>query len=792
MKRTLMVASAGGHLTQLDLILPRLRPFIRHPLWVTYDVPQARSLLSEAEIIQGHHPTTRNLLNALRNYKLAVDIFDEHDISRVISTGAGLAVPFMIRARRLGIACHYIETATRVTSPSLTGRILEKVPGVTLYTQYPHWVRPGWLHVGSVYDGFSVEYGSAEPVRRIFVTLGTQDYPFGMLVDAVEELLRDDEVVWQLGATDAGRGLPGTVHTSLPTDEQDRLLRESDVVVGHCGTGLALSSLQQGRTPVLVPRRQRRGEHVDDHQVITAKELRERDLAVVREVELLDRHDLERAAGAEARRSTAQPFRLVEGEQVPDGAEPLTTPAQWRRRLGLRLALADAVTIGTSSLLAYIARNTLGQAGVVGEFANEIPVALAVMPLWLLLFYWFGAYRPEYLNSSGDAFRRFTAGVTGGVLALGFVSFVFQLRLSRLYVLFLFLLVFTLGGLARLGLRHRLGRRYERGELTQNVLIVGADDEAAEVARAMRGSTRSGYEVVGFVDDELDEGSSVDGVPVVGAVRDVLEKAYQLRAGLVVVSPGGVESGTLQDILVELEGTPIDLAVAPSLFEVVTRRVTIESIANVPILHVDQIRLERGKAFVKRSLDLVVATLLGLLTLAVTAFAAVAVRIGSPGPILFRQQRLGRDGRPFTIYKFRTMVEDAEERLQEVEHLNEVGHGFFKVREDPRVTRVGRTLRKWSIDELPQLWNVLRGDMSMVGPRPPLPEEVEDYESWQLRRLRVRPGITGIWQVSGRSHVPFEEAVRMDLFYIENWSLGFDLYLLAKTVPAVLGRSGAY
>jgi lipopolysaccharide/colanic/teichoic acid biosynthesis glycosyltransferase len=170
---------------------------------------------------------------------------------------------------------------------------------------------------------------------------------------------------------------------------------------------------------------------------------------------------------------------------------------------------------------------------------------------------------------------------------------------------------------------------------------------------------------------------------------------------------------------------------------------------------------------------------------------ALAIRLDSRGPVLFRQERVGRDGQPFTMLKFRTMVEDAEERLPDVSHLNEAEGHFFKIADDPRVTGIGGTLRRWSIDELPQLLNVLRGQMSMVGPRPPLPHEVAAYDAWHLRRLRVRPGVTGVWQVSGRSDVPFDEAVRLDLFYIENWSLGYDLYLLGRTFGAVLSRRGA-
>lgn len=470
------------------------------------------------------------------------------------------------------------------------------------------------------------------------------------------------------------------------------------------------------------------------------------------------------------------------------------TPTRWRAQLGRILVLSDALVIALASMLAYLFRQRLGETGVVGQLQNEVPVALAVLPLWLLILYAFGCYQPEYQNQTGESVRRFFGGVVGGVVLLGFVSFVFRLELARLYVLFLFVLV-LIGGLGvRAGIKRWLRRRRARGELIQRVLAVGADEEETlEVVRAMHLDSGAGYQVVGFIDEQLAPGTEVeDGWEVLGGIADLLEVAARKGVGLVVVSPAATSPGTLQDIIIELEGSLVDLAVAPSLFQVVARRLTVETVSNVPLLHVDQVRLSRGKAFVKRTLDLVVGVALGLVALPVMAAATVAVRVDSPGPVLFRQRRVGKDGEEFTLYKFRTMVDDADDLLRDVEHLNEVGHGFFKVREDPRVTSAGAVLRKWSIDELPQLYNVLRGDMSMVGPRPPLPTEVEDYEPWQLRRLRVRPGITGVWQVSGRSTVPFEEAVRMDLFYIQNWSLGFDLYLLAKTVPAVLGRAGAY
>jgi exopolysaccharide biosynthesis polyprenyl glycosylphosphotransferase len=468
------------------------------------------------------------------------------------------------------------------------------------------------------------------------------------------------------------------------------------------------------------------------------------------------------------------------------------SPTKRRRWLGRRLAAGDALVIAAASGLAYGAREALGRYTDIQAFANEVPAALAVIPLWLTLFYWAGAYRPEYLNAGGDAFRRFSGGVLGGVLALGFVSFVFNLQLSRLFVAFLSLGVFIGGGVLRLLLRRSLQRRQASGEMLQKTLVVGTDKDARQLVDALRTHRDSSYRVLGYLDEGAPVGVEVHGLRVVGRPVDVLSTCEEHAAGVVIVSPAGVSPGTLQDLTIALEGTEIDLAVAPSLFQVVTRRMTIETVGGVPILHVDQIRLDRGKRFLKRTLDIVVSTLLLLVSAPLLLLVAGAIRLDTPGPFLFRQRRIGKDARPFTMLKLRTMVADAEQRLDDVRHLDETEGHFFKVTEDPRITRVGRFLRTWSIDELPQLVNVLRGDMSLVGPRPPLPHEVAEYDAWQLRRLRVRPGLTGIWQVSGRSSIPFDEAVRLDLFYIENWSLGYDVYLLGRTVAAVLSRRGAW
>lgn len=467
---------------------------------------------------------------------------------------------------------------------------------------------------------------------------------------------------------------------------------------------------------------------------------------------------------------------------------PLLTPEMRRRMLRRRLVTLDALIITLAAVAAYGLRSALGSLPSLDPLANEIPTAVAVLPMWLVMLHAAGAYRPHHIASGAPGIRRFLAGALGGVVALGFASFLLNRQVSRIYVALLALMVVGAGTAMRLIVRHQMTKAWRAGTGLQRVLLVGVNDESRAVADAIEGHPESGYEVVGFLDP--DGGDDV-GV-IQGDVGDAVAVARRVGAGLVVVSPATLPVGTLRRLAIALEGSEIDMAIAPSLFEVVTRRVVVEAIGNVPILQVAQIRLEGMRAVLKRTLDLVSALVVLLIVWPVMMVAAAAVRLDSPGPVLFRQQRVGRDGRLFTILKFRTMTDDAEDRIDQLADLNEAGHHFFKIRRDPRVTKVGRLLRKWSIDETPQLWNVVRGDMSLVGPRPPLPREVARYETWHMRRLRVRPGITGLWQVSGRSEVPFDEAVRLDLFYIENWSVGLDLTIMARTVRAVLGGNGAY
>jgi exopolysaccharide biosynthesis polyprenyl glycosylphosphotransferase len=283
------------------------------------------------------------------------------------------------------------------------------------------------------------------------------------------------------------------------------------------------------------------------------------------------------------------------------------------------------------------------------------------------------------------------------------------------------------------------------------------------------------------------------GVPVAGGLSGVAEAVNTFGADTVaVLACPELDGGRLRELAWQLEKTDTALFVAPTLLDVAGPRTTIRPVAGLPLLHVDHPELAGAKQAVKSGFDKACAAAALLLLAPLFAVIAISIRLADHGPVFFRQTRIGKDGRAFTLYKFRSMVPDAEQRKSQLAIYNEADGILFKIREDPRVTRPGAWLRRWSLDELPQLINVLIGDMSLVGPRPALPDEVARYHHHMRRRLVVKPGITGLWQVSGRSDLSQEEAERLDLYYVENWSLALDLQVLGKTGSAVMRGSGAY
>ncbi len=427
-----------------------------------------------------------------------------------------------------------------------------------------------------------------------------------------------------------------------------------------------------------------------------------------------------------------------------------------------------------------------------GVAAFEQQLAVAALPMWIGAMAVAEAYRSAYFNAGSDALRRFFVGTVGGVLSLTFLAFLLDLPISRLFVGILAGAALVLGLLARVIFRLLLLRAYQAGRLIERTLVVGHDAYAVDLAALLSDGSGIPYRAVGllWIDANGQDRPQGLSIPVLEGPAGVLELCRDLGADVVLVASGGLSPAAMRDLFIRLEGAEQRVIVAPSLFPLLPWRMTIETITGLPLVHVAEAELRGTRGAVKRAMDIVGSIVLLVVLSPLLAAAMLAVFVSDGRPVLFRQTRIGRHGRPFTLRKVRTMVRDAEGQLESLQHRNESDGHFFKLSDDPRVTRLGRTLRRSSIDEIPQLWSILKGDMSLVGPRPlfSLPEE---YDEVERRRLRVRPGLTGPWQVSGRSSLNGTEAIQKDLFYLENWTLLGDIIILARTIPAVLGRNGA-
>jgi exopolysaccharide biosynthesis polyprenyl glycosylphosphotransferase len=326
------------------------------------------------------------------------------------------------------------------------------------------------------------------------------------------------------------------------------------------------------------------------------------------------------------------------------------------------------------------------------------------------------------------------------------------------------------------------------------VIIAGTPSHVDEVARVLRRETWLGYDVVGaLVPAGLGAIETGAGVPVLGTPDRLLQAIEATEADIIFVAGGALDSAAqLRQIAWDLEDRDVQVVVAPSVTDISAERVRVRPVGGLPLMHIDKPRTVHASRAGKRFFDISGSLVLLLLFAPLILVSAIRIKLHDRGPVFFKQERTGRDGTTFRCLKFRSMVVDAEARLAELHTQIGYEDGLFKMEDDPRITRPGRWLRRYSIDELPQLINVLRGEMSLVGPRPPLPTEVARYAKDTVRRLRVRPGMTGLWQVSGRANLAFDEAIRLDLYYVDNWSMLQDLSILARTLGAVLGSRGAY
>lgn len=469
-------------------------------------------------------------------------------------------------------------------------------------------------------------------------------------------------------------------------------------------------------------------------------------------------------------------------------------PAAWVRGYTRGLVALDAAAAGMSGAVTH----QMHFQGEVHEpsAAAHAGLSLALPLLWVAVVGLGGGYARRFLGVGTEEFRRVLGAGVVLTAAAAIAGFAAVPALARGFVLVALPATVLASLVLRYGWRKRLHRLRRSGQCMGGAVVVGHREAVAALIRQLRGEPYHGMRVVGACLPGGREGSgaaSVDGVPVLGGFGDAAEAAAEAGAETVAVlacpEMDGVE---LRRLAWRLEKCGTDLTVAPALMEVAGPRTTIRAVAGLPLLHVEHPELEGARRVVKGLFDRAAAGAALLLLAPVFAALAVAVKAVDGGPVFFRQTRVGKDGAHFPLVKFRTMVPAAEEMKCGLLGANEHDGVLFKMRADPRVTSVGAWLRRYSLDELPQLVNVVRGEMSLVGPRPPLPEEVARYGRDVRRRLVVKPGMTGLWQVSGRSDLSWEESVRLDLRYVENWSLTLDVQILWKTWSAVIRGAGAY
>lgn len=470
-----------------------------------------------------------------------------------------------------------------------------------------------------------------------------------------------------------------------------------------------------------------------------------------------------------------------------------------RRASGITWMLIDAMLINIAFWLAYWARYDLQLFRAVDPaFAVTYDVYLPFVGLFtlllLLVYRQQGIYRLRRKISWFDEFYTIGNGTaTGTIIMIVFIFLYSPAFYSRIIFIYTGIFSVILIGLSRL-LKVLLLRQMRRqGIGTEQVLIIGAGEVALAVMRAVRANPEYGFNIVGFLDDHPVKGETDIGrFRAMGSLDNLPDVLREYPLDEVIITLPWQYHRKIVSIMAICERYHVRTRIVPDLFQITLSRMHIEEVAGIPMIGIKEVSISGLNQVVKRSLDLFFSALALILIAPLMALIALMIKLESPGPVLFQQERVGRNGRRFMVYKFRSMVEGAEQQLATVQHLNEAAGPLFKIREDPRITHVGKLLRKFSLDELPQLYNVLQGEMSLIGPRPPLPAEVEQYQEWHKRRLEVSPGITGLSQISGRSDLTFDETALLDIYYIENWSLGLDTKILLQTIPRVLFGNGAY
>lgn len=453
----------------------------------------------------------------------------------------------------------------------------------------------------------------------------------------------------------------------------------------------------------------------------------------------------------------------------------------------------DVLAINISFIMGDLLKQGSFESPLLVAAQNSRLLIFATVTL-LAFFNLFRLYDPGAKRSEVDE-----AGAVAGALTIGMLFFEFMtvfyrdMIFKRMTIFFAWIIALALIITFRIVLIQLRKWLYRRGLGVSNILIIGTGDDARLLMRRIKAHPEMGLNISGFLRAEGESGAfPAEGMNILGGIADLESLIVKLGVSSVIFAVPDSPNSMIMDLVEKCELNKAEFKFVPRVLDIIESRVSSDEVVGVPLITVKEIKLYGLNALLKRASDIIYSVLLLALALPFIALIAAAIKLDSRGSVFFVQKRVGAFGREFDMYKFRSMRSGAEEDFDKVSGMNEADGLIFKIKNDPRITRVGRFLRKWSLDELPQVFNVLKGDMSFVGPRPPLPCEVKNYNPWHRKRLRIAPGITGLWQVSGRSDISFDEMVKLDIYYIESWSLWQDFKILLKTFPVVLLAKGAY
>jgi len=466
---------------------------------------------------------------------------------------------------------------------------------------------------------------------------------------------------------------------------------------------------------------------------------------------------------------------------------------------GLLLIISDIVFLASSYYLSYYLRF---YTTIFGENKptysldiNYIFYSIIFISFAFIIFLLFKLYDWDSIYKGSGYYSRIFRAISVNIIVIIIGGYILEtFSFSRIWILLLFIISSFLLFLSRLVIEIATRKVSKRLDMLSRTIIIGIGESAKRIEDSLKKHPFEGYRVIGFVDEKnrvfKDKNYSKDFI-ILGFLDDLIEVISKNGIQSIIISGTEYKYYKMLEILEKLKGLDVSVLIFPGFFEFSVKRTNMREVAGVPLMQIANVGFFGVNLFLKNVIDYVLGGILFLFFIPIYLIIGIMIKSGSEGPVLYKQKRYTKDCRVFHMYKFRTMYIDAEKRLDRLREHNEATGPIFKIKRDPRITKIGKLLRRFSIDELPQIINVFKGELSLVGPRPPLPGEVKQYEDWQYKRLNVKQGITGLWQVSGRSELSFEEMARLDLYYIQNWSIEMDIKILFKTIPTILFGKGA-